>query len=59
MTLKELISFRSQIEDFEKTAYGFSCDFNVGTNEDKELLSKFQNSEIREAFIKKVRIQLI
>ena len=52
MTLKELISFRGQIEDFEKTAYGFSCYFNVSTNEDIELLSKFQNSEIREAFHK-------
>lgn len=52
MTLKELISFRVQIEDFEKTAYGFSCCFNVNTNEDKELLSKFQNLEIREAYHK-------
>lgn len=52
MTLEELISFRGQIVDFDKTAYGFSCYFNVSTNEDKELLSKFQNSEIREAYHK-------
>lgn len=52
MTLKELISFRSKIEDFEKTAYGFSCYFYVVTIEDKELLGKFRNSEIREAFHK-------
>lgn len=52
MTLTELISFRSKIENFEKTAYGFSCDFNVVTNEDKELLGRFENSEIREAFHK-------
>lgn len=52
MTLKEFISFRGQIENVEKTAYGFSCLFNVKTNRDKELLGKFKNSEIREAFQK-------
>lgn len=52
MTLEEFISFRGQINDVEKTAYGFSCLFNVKSNEDKELLGKFKNSEIREAFYK-------
>jgi len=52
MTLKDFISFRNQINNFEETAYGFSCLYNVETNQDKELLSKFQDSEIREAFHK-------
>ena len=53
MTLKEFISFRNQIKDVEKTAFGFSCLFDVKTIQDKELLGKFQESEIREAFHKK------
>ncbi|PZD76409.1 hypothetical protein [Mesonia sp. K7] len=50
MTLKDFISFRGQVIDFEKTPYGFSCLFNVCTKQEKELLGKFQDSEIREAF---------
>lgn len=52
MTLKEFISFRNQIDDFVKTAYGFSCTFNVETNQDKDLLGNFESLEIREAFHK-------
>jgi hypothetical protein len=52
VNLKSFISFRKKLQDVDKTTYGFKGLFSIIDKEDIELISQFEDSEIREVYHK-------
>ena len=52
MNLQEFITFRNKIQDVEITAYGLKGAYRVEEQKDLDLISKLDDSEIREVFFK-------
>ena len=52
MNLQEFITFRNKIQDVEITSYGLKGTYEINEKADLDLISKLDESEIREVFFK-------